>query len=280
MSALIKINAIRHSLTNNEAQIAEYLLAKPQSVKDLSSQKLAEAIGVSQSSIVKFTQKLGYKGYPALKLALVESLNAAQSDVQLHGKITLNDDLPALSEKLLASKTSVLNETSKLNDAEVIEVAVQKLLNANRILVAGVGASGLVATDFSYKLQKVGKAANSEPSAHVQLAYVSSFGEGDLVVCISESGNTKDVVAVAELAREVGADVITITSYGKNALIKQSSINLYTVAEQSSIRLSSILSRTSQEFVIDMLFIALTQTSADCRASVGKSNQAVKGFVK
>ncbi|TKB47459.1 MurR/RpiR family transcriptional regulator [Thalassotalea mangrovi] len=279
MSVLVKIRAIRDSLTSNEAKIADFSLKSPNVIKDLSSQKLAMLVGVSQSSIVKFTQKLGYKGYPDFKFALIEAINAEADDVQLHGKITVNDDFEQLNKKLLASKHKVLIETSGLNADQSIEQAVQKIKSAKRILVSGIGASALVAKDFSYKLQKIGKMALAEASGHIQLSYVSTFSSDDLVICISESGNTSDVVAVAKLAKKRGAQVITITNYSDNQLMKSADVKLYTVAEQSSIRLSSIISRTSQEFVIDLLFIALTQASRGARKSVEESNKAVKDFV-
>lgn len=279
MSALTKIKAMRHAFTQNEQQIAEYLQRHSDKVRELSSQQLANEIGVSQSSIVKFTQKLGYKGYPALKFALIEGLNSSANEVPLHGQITLNDSLMQVAEKLLNSKHATLGQTSKLNEEQQVNSAVEAILAANRISVCGMGASGLVARDFCYKLQKIGKAASAESSGHLQLAYVASFTEQDLVVCISESGTTKEIIAVAELAAKQGAKVITITCFGKNPLMKIGDIHLFTVAESSSLRLSSILSRTSQEFVIDLLFIAATQYSAESRVLVGKSNQAVRQFI-
>ncbi|QDP02154.1 MurR/RpiR family transcriptional regulator [Thalassotalea sp. PS06] len=279
MSVLVKIRAIRDSLTSNEAKIADFSLQSPNVIKDLSSQKLAMLVGVSQSSIVKFTQKLGYKGYPDFKFALIEAINSETDDVQLHGKITVNDDFEQLNKKLLASKHKVLVETSGLNADKNIEQAVNLVKSAKRVLVSGIGASALVAKDFSYKLQKIGKMALAETSGHIQLSYVSTFGHDDLVICVSESGNTSDVVAVAKLAKERGAKVITITNYSDNLLMKYADINLHTVAEQSSMRLSSIISRTSQEFVIDLLFIALTQASRSARKMVEESNKAVRDFV-
>ncbi|SET24751.1 MurR/RpiR family transcriptional regulator [Thalassotalea agarivorans] len=280
MSVLVKIRTIKDSLTNNETKIADFALRSPQMIKDLSSQKLGVLVGVSQSSIVKFTQKLGYKGYTDFKFALVEAANQQSDEVPLHGDITTSDSFSQLNKKLLANKVKALNETSGLNEADKLEHAIKTILSAKRILVAGIGASGLVAKDFSHKLQKIGKPAFAEPSGHIQLAGVATFGEDDLVICLSESGTTPDIVAAAELAKKVGANVISITRYSENPLIKSADVALYTVAESSSMRLSSIVARTSQEFVIDLLFIGLTQTSRKSRKYVEQSNQAVEQFVK
>lgn len=74
MSCMIRIRQLYPSLAQNDRKLADFLLDQPEEARHLSSQKLAEMAGVSQSGVVKFAQKLGYKGFPALKLAMSESL--------------------------------------------------------------------------------------------------------------------------------------------------------------------------------------------------------------
>ena len=66
MNSLIRIRQRYPSLAQSDRRLAEFILANPENTRHLSSQQLAEASGVSQSSVVKFAQKMGYKGYPAL----------------------------------------------------------------------------------------------------------------------------------------------------------------------------------------------------------------------
>lgn len=69
-----KISWLLPQLALNQQKIATFILEQPQAVLLLSSQQIAEQIGVSQSAIVKFSQKVGVKGFPALKLAISEEL--------------------------------------------------------------------------------------------------------------------------------------------------------------------------------------------------------------
>ena len=115
MSAFTKIKAIKHALSSSESKLATFTLDSPNAVRDLSSQELANVVGVSQSSVVKFAQKLGYKGYPAFKLAVIDSLNKETPNTQIHGKITLSDGFEQMADKLVASKISVLNERISLS---------------------------------------------------------------------------------------------------------------------------------------------------------------------
>ncbi|MEH6395342.1 MurR/RpiR family transcriptional regulator [Pseudoalteromonas sp.] len=278
MSTFVKIKALRQSLSSSEAKLADFTLNSANAIRNLSSVELAKVVGVSQSSVVKFSQKLGYKGFPAFKLAVIDALNDETSEPKLHGKITLTDSLEQIAEKLLSSKLAVLTETKNLNEAAAIEQAVSLLKSAKRILICGLGGSALVAKDFSYKLQKLGMPAIAEPDGHAQLAYVSTFAKGDLVIAISESGVTREIAEVVKQAKKNDSSVISVTKFGSNPVADQANVRLYSVAEEESVRLSSILARTAQDFVIDILFIALTQSSRQGRKLLEHSNDVVGEF--
>lgn len=278
MSTFTKIKAIKENLSASEMKLAKFTLSSPNAVRDLSSQELANVVGVSQSAVVKFAQKLGYKGYPAFKLGVIDALSSDQPNTSLTGKITLKDDISQIAEKLLSSKHSVLNETRRLNSEEAIEQAVDLIKSAKRILICGLGGSALVGKDFSYKLQKLGLYAVEEPDCHVQLAFASTMGKDDLVFAISESGNTREIVNVVKQASQNRSKVITITRYGHTPISAMADVKLYSVAEEESTRLSSILARTAQEFIIDVLFIAITQSSRQGRTLLEKTREVVSDF--
>ncbi len=94
--------------------------------------------------------------------------------------------------------------------------------------------------------------------------------KGDLVFAISESGQTREIKSVTEQAKANKSSVISLTKYGSTPVSENADVKLYSVAEQESIRLSSILARTSQEFVIDILFIAITQSSSQGKKTIRK----------
>ena len=278
MSTFVKVKALRQSLSSSEAKLADFTLNSANAIRNLSSVELAKVVGVSQSSVVKFSQKLGYKGFPAFKLAVIDALNDETSEPKLHGKITLNDSLEQIAEKLLSSKLAVLTETKNLNEAPAVEKAVELLKSAKRILICGLGGSALVAKDFSYKLQKLGMPAIAEPDGHAQLAYVATFSKGDLVIAISESGMTREIAEVVKQAKKNSSSVISVTKFGSSLVADSADVKLYSVAEGESVRLSSILARTAQDFVIDILFIALTQSSRQGRKLLEHSNEVVGEF--
>lgn len=283
MSVLEKIHALRQKFPRAEQQLADYILANPDHIRDMPSQTLAQAVGISQASVVRFTQKLGYKGYPDFKFAIADSLHrqtpATADTARLHGEISLQDSFADMAQKLLASKINVLQKTHAINSQASFEHAAMWLRKAKRILLCGKGGSALVAKDFSFKLQKLGMAALAETDTHVQLANVANYSNEDVLIVISESGETADSVKITEQAAANGVNIISITGYGNNNVARLAGVCLYTVADESSARLSSILARNAQELVIDTLFILLTQTCPQGRKMLAASNQAVDTFL-
>lgn len=280
MAVLQKISLIQSRLRAAEQAIADYVLANPQQIRQLSSQELAQTVGVSQATVVRFTQKLGYKGYPAFKFAVTDSLHHLHDEqpVKLHGDISVEDTFSDIATKLLAGKIEVLTNTLSANDQDALELSCQILQNARRIMLTGKGASFLVAQDFCLKLRKLGMNAIAESDNHIQLAELAHYDAKDVLFVISESGETPEMVSIAQFARQQKVKVLSLTGFAPNAVAKLSELNLKTMANESAARLSSILSRNAQELVIDLVFILITQSSAKGRKMLAASNKAVSDY--
>ncbi|WP_226704288.1 SIS domain-containing protein [Microbulbifer elongatus] len=277
MGSLAKIRAMRDSMSNHERRIADFLLENVEIVRSHSSKSLAEQVGVSQSSVVKFSQKLGYRGYSDFKLSLSESVaRSAMLPQAIHGDIASDDDLATVAQKLISRKNIALNETVMANSEQSLVQSADALRNAKRILLFGVGASSLVARDVAYKLMKLGKSVLIESDTHVQVANAATLGPGDLVFAISESGVTQEVVRVAQAGAAQGADVLTLTRFTRNPLTELSTFSLYCVANESEARSSSILARTAQFMITDLLFILISQKDNQANELFERSRQAVK----
>lgn len=179
--------------------------------------------------MVKFAQKLGYKGFPALKLALSETLAQPQAEpvVTVHNHILSSDTLKTVGEKLLAEKQAALRATLDINSEERLHQALDMLRRARRVMLIGIGASGLVAKDFSFKLLKIGVMAVAEADMHVQLAAVQALDKRDLLLAISFSGERREINLAAEEARRAGAVVLALTSFSQRPAAARGSLPLY-----------------------------------------------------
>lgn len=277
MSILKKIEVKLDAMAPGDREIGQYILDNPDQMLRLSTAALAAEIGRSQSSVVKFSQKLGYASYQELKLAVSE---AKAQDWQvpagmIHGSIEVGDNHQVILKKLIGSKLLSMQQTVASNSERIISKALEMLDGARRIHLVGVGASSLVARDFSYKLMKLGRNVMHDSDSHIQMANVSTLGPGDVLFALSYSGASIETLRVAELARKRGATVIAVTGLHDNPLSRVADIRLYTVADEERARSSSITARDALLTLTDLLFILLVQRQPDANEFVHNSEMAV-----
>ncbi len=282
MSSLLRIRQLYHTLSVNDRKLADYLLADTDAARYLSSQQVAAQTGVSQSSVVKFAQKLGYKGFTALKLALSEALATGHEplSIPVHNQILSDDPIKTVGEKLLTEKLAALRATLDINSEDKLQQGVELLKNARRVVIVGIGASGLVARDFSYKLMKIGMSAVAQTDMHVLLATVQAFSPQDLLLAISYSGTRREINLAAQEAHRVGAEVMAITHFSPNSLQQYADISLYTVADEKAQRSGAISSTVAQLSLTDLLFMALVQRDLEhAPERIRHSEELVKRLV-
>lgn len=277
MSILTKIQAKLDDMAPADRQIGQFILDHPDRMLRLSSAALAVETGRSQSSVVKFSQKLGYAGYQELKLA-VSGAKAQQWQVpagMIHGTIEVGDGYMTILQKLIGSKLQSMQQTIAVNNEQDIGKALTALNAARRIHMAGVGASSLVARDLSYKLMKLGRNVLHDSDSHVQMANVSTLGPQDVLVALSYSGASIETLRIVELAKRLGITVISVTGLQDNPISAIADIRLYTVADEERVRSSSITARDAQLVLTDLLFILLVQRQPDANDYVHNSELAV-----
>ena len=277
MSILKILGAKLESMTQADRQIAQFIIDHPERMLTLSSAALAEATGRSQSSVVKFSQKLGYGGYQQLKLAVnkAKALEWHAPGGVIHGTIDASDSYVTILQKLIGSKLLSMRETLAANNEQTIDSAVDALVNGRKVQLAGVGASSLVAKDFSYKLLKLGRTVLIESDSHIQISNASALNEADVLLALSHSGRSLETLRIAEVAKQRGATIISMTGLQPNPLLGLADIHLFTVADEERVRSSAITSRDAQLMLMDMLFILLVRRQADSQDYIHNSETSV-----
>ena len=255
-----------NSLGEQEKQCAEVLLKFPERVIKSSISEFAFMANTSQATVIRFARKLGFKGYPHLKLAIVASIgfqagSIGKSREELELGINEKDDPSEVLSKLMNSSIMTLRQTSDLCDLSAIQMGVELIEKANVIATFGAGASNLVAQDCSFKFTRLGKASMNFSDNHHALSSVSALSTGDVLLVISHSGSTPEVVSVAKQFASRGIKIICITNEGKSSLADLSDVILLTQAERKAIRIGATVSRIAQLFVVDFLTLSWAQGS-------------------
>lgn len=277
MSILKVLSAKLDSMTVADQQIAKFIIDHPEQMLTMSSAALADVTGRSQSSVVKFSQRMGYGGYQQLKLAVnkAKALEWHTPGGVIHGTIDSSDSYVTILQKLIGSKLLSMRETLAANNEHTIDSALDALVHARKVLLAGIGASSLVAKDFSYKLLKLGRMVLIDSDSHIQISNASGLNESDVVLALSHSGRSVETLRIVEVAKQRGATVISMTGLQPNPLINLADIHLFTVADEERVRSSAITSRDAQLMLMDMLFILLIRRQADAHDYIHNSESAV-----
>jgi DNA-binding MurR/RpiR family transcriptional regulator len=282
MNCLISIRQRYAGFAQSDKKLADFLLAEPDRARHLSSQQLALEAGVSQSSVVKFAQKLGFKGFPALKLAISEALASSPDpfSITVHNQILGDDTLRVVGEKLINENLSAMRATLDVNSEEKLQQSVEMLRTARRIVLTGIGASGLVARNFGWKLMKIGLNAIVEQDMHALLATVQAMDPQDLLLPISYSGERREINMAADEMLRAGGRILAITGFTPNALQQRASHCLYTIAEEQATRSAAISSTSAQTMLTDLLFMALVQRDLEhAPERIRHSEELVKKLV-
>ncbi|MDO5444368.1 MAG: MurR/RpiR family transcriptional regulator [Eubacteriales bacterium] len=251
-AVVFKIRSAIPELSKSEASVAEYISEHYDEVINLSVSALADCCGVSEPTVIRACRNLGFSGYQALKIALIQSAN---SPVSCSGEeVTAEDDMAAAMHKVFAAANDAVTMTRESLDVSALEKASDAILRAKRIYIFGVGGSAAVASDVQHKFMRLGLEAVAFADLNLQAFAAAYAGKGDVVFAISHSGSSKAVVDNAILAKTNGAMVISLSSLGKSPLTEISDISLYTAANETRYRIVAISSRIAELTIIDTLY--------------------------
>lgn len=255
MSCLLKMRAMRDELSVNERKLADFILDNTQLLRDYSSQQLADAVGVSQSSVVKFSQKMGYKGYPSLKLAVYETYAQASRPDAGEASLLTNPDtaLSVLGQK----KLEALENTVRINDIAQLQRAVEAVRDARCIQIAACSGSVAVARFLTQQLLELGYWAVFDQDVELQRKVAGRSEARDVLCIICDFGREEPLAEVARTARARGARVLSLTRYNHNAVSMHADINLFVVPTEDERTLQRLLFRSAQMHLVESLVAGL-----------------------
>lgn len=252
---LSKISESLANLSGAERKVAESALAEPKWFVHAAVAEIAERASVSQPTVIRFCRSLGYKGLPEFKLALSASIGH-EGLPYVHEELNTDDDISKVVEKVLGNTAaSVLGARRFLKEAE-LEKAIAMLTHARRIEFYGVGNSGIVAHDAQHKFFRFGISTVAYVDTHIQLMAAAVLGSQDVLVVISNSGSSIELLDAVSIAKENGAAVIAITRAG-SPLAQLADCILSVAAQENSELYTPMISRLLQLVVVDILAIGL-----------------------
>ncbi len=284
---LDRIKASIPALPPAEQRVARLLLSDARSFATLPVSELAERAHVSKPTVVRFCRSVGYDGLADFKLKLAGSVNEGVPFV--HRSVDDDDKAGDIVVKVIDNAVAAMLRYRNAAASQSVERAIAALAEAGRhsgqgrrIEFYGVGNSGIVAQDAQHKFFRLGVSATAVSDGHVQVMSATMLKPGDCAVVISNSGRSRDLLDVTEIARKQGATVIVITASGSPLALMckasaQPSAQMILLAAdhpEDADRYSPMVSRLLHLLIIDILTtgVALRLGSAQLRPML----QAIK----
>lgn len=274
MNGTARIRGAYSTLSKKEQRIADYILKQPEKIIHHTINQVADDLDVAESTVFRFCQRVGFKGYQALKIALASDVVAPLQDI--HEDITETDTALEIAEKIFSTNGKTIESTRQILEGVSLEKAVELFLGARRIEFFGSGGSAVIALDAYHKFVRSGLQVSAILESHMQLMSASQLTTADVAVVISHSGASKETLDIAKLLKEKGVPMIAITNYAKSPLSKLADVSLYTVSQETAFRSEALASRIAELSLIDALFTAVMMRRGEAaRASLQQMREAI-----
>ena len=278
VDVVVRIRALMPSLAPAEQRVARLAVSDPGRAARWTISEYAERAQTSGTTIIRFCRAIGLDGYPALRIALAATAghSAAGTWRSVSGDIAPDDDIATVVQKVGHADARAVEDTIGQIDVDLLGRVVDAVINARRIDVYGVGASGLVALDLQQKLHRVGHAVFAWQDPHIAVTSASLLRRGDVAIGISHSGATADTVESLAEARRRRAVTVAITNFPGSPISRVADHVLTTAARETTFRSGAMASRIAALTVVDSLFVAVAQRNyADTLQALERTYTAV-----
>ncbi len=220
------------SFSKGQRLIASYILEHYDKAAYLTAARLGSVVGISESTVVRFANELGYDGYPAFQHSLQEIIRNRLTSFQ---RIEVTNNLIGdgnVLDKVLLSDADKIRRTLEEIDHASFERAVDRIVSAKQIYIIGVRSSSSLAGFLNYNFRMIFDNVKfvQTTSGSEMFEQIMQIGEGDVMIAISFPRYSKRIINAVEYAGSKRADVVALTDsvqspiaeYADHLLIAQS----------------------------------------------------------
>lgn len=262
---IVRFQRLLDEMTTTEKRVGAYFMEHP----DAAQQSIGELIddsGLGYGTVIRFCQKLGCRGFQEFKVLMARDAIAARP-------VEHGDDYgahDAVARRLIED----INRTAQNLDSREVERAATALCDASRVLCVGVASSAPLALSLDWKIKRFGIVSSCLSDGYVMAVEASLLRKGAVLVAVSSSGATKDIVTAARLARDGGATVIAVTNFTKAPLIETANIRLITSAVRDPL-IAEVPSIVAAEAVFEILIEQIRRQNPTVEQTVLETFQAI-----
>ena len=248
-------------LTKSGRTVAEYLMQHAAEAQYLSISSLARECKVAEATVFRFCRALGFEGYHEMRIALAQA-NATGAMVNQRD-LEPDADTATLCEHASALFMTAINGTQNTLSPEAVDRAVELLHRARQVFCLGQGGSQLVANDICARFAGITNKFRTAGDSHMQIMAASLMTEQDVVLFVSYSGATRDMLETLRTAKAAGAKIILLTHYEDSPGARLADIVLLCGAQENPLDSGSIPIKVAVLYVAEVLLLCYMLDDAE-----------------
>lgn len=262
---LFEIIKIKYNkFTSSEVKIADFLLLNHKKFLGMSAQEIGEETKTSAASVIRFSKKIGVDGLDLLKVKIAQSSANINEEVEIDPVLNENDSISNVVSKIYSNIEIGLKRTTSLLDEKNLEEIVSLIKNSNGVYIYAIGSSSFCAVDLYHKLNRINKKTYYNQDSIMSIEFAGHTRPDDVVIAISYSGISKEVLLAAEESKKQGTPVIAIVKEGKTPLSMLADFCLHVPNKEKNIRIGSLESKYAQMLLADILYYAVVKDDMEC----------------
>jgi len=252
---LSRINEHFSELSKGQRLIASYVIDHYDLAVFMTAAQIADAVGVSESTVVRFAVAVGYDGFPEFMKSLEIWYKSKMSKVSMMGAVYGKASQSDLLNSVLRSDMEKMEDTIANLDVEAFELAVDIILNSKKVYVVGLRTCEPLAEFLHFYLNMIRPDVIllKTTSASEMFEQMIRIDDKDCIIGISFPRYSMRTLKAMEFANDRNAKVITLTDSVHSPMNLYSSCNLLARSDMVSI-VDSLVAPLS---VINALVVAL-----------------------
>lgn len=243
-----------NTMSPTQKSIADFILENSEKVILYTISELARLCNTSETTIMRFLRKLDYDSYQVFRVKIAQELSA-ESERSVYEEVNADDSVSEIRKKVIQLTVSSINDLNNILSEKELIAFTQEIKKAEKILFIGVGASSMIAEDAHHKFIRLGLNASFSRDSHIMSILCTHMDSNDMVIAVSHSGESREILDAVKLAKNKGCKIVSITSFSRSSLSKLSDIILLSSSRETEYRSDAMISRIIQLVIIDTLYV-------------------------
>ncbi len=262
------LRAVQDDLPIALKRLTTYILEHTEAVIVQNVTELAKSASVGEATVVRLAKLLKFQGFKEFQLEMAKEIagNSQNEDEQiLDSNISDGDDCQIIARKIKVAMTKSISENIRAVDEKSFYTVAEAVFKARRVCIFGVGNSCLSALFLKNKLNRIGLDAQCEEMSHFMYTSMSMLSPSDVVIALSQKGNSYETLKAFEIGKSTGALAVAITNNPVGKLAQMADVVIFNGNEEGALQGDSAATIAAQIHVCEIIYalvVSLNRTRA------------------